>query len=394
MNTEKVRCIVGVEQKQGKYRLRLPAAIAVGSARYISTRLDVTPENFKKARRVAWEIEADINSGNLDVTLERYKQHFRPLLTLLPSGNKKSLTALELWDSYCDYMKPQLAETTYRRDYAKKYRNHIQNLPTQAINQAVAIREHLNSTLTANTTKRVLTYLSACCKWAVSSGLIQSNPFDGMPETIKLAKADVDNIDPFSQAERDTIIQAFQEHPSYKHYTNFVKFLFWTGCRTGEAIALQWKHIAQDCSHITFSESYDSALKVRKTTKTGKARRFPCNQVVQSILLSIRPDNPSPDDLVFTSPTGLIINNTRFTNQVWKGGRSGNKTYPGIVGTLAKEGKIERYRCPYNTRHTFITMAIEAGITVPQVAKLVGNSPEITMKHYAGNLLRLEIPVF
>jgi integrase len=100
------------------------------------------------------------------------------------------------------------------------------------------------------------------------------------------------------------------------------------------------------------------------------------------------------NDLVFTSPTGLPTNNVRFSNQVWKGGRNGNKNYKGIVTQLVKEGKVERYRCLYNTRHTFITMALEAGVTVPQVAKLVGNSPEVTMRHYAGNLLKMEVPVF
>lgn len=116
--------------------------------------------------------------------------------------------------------------------------------------------------------------------------------------------------------------------------------------------------------------------------------------MLRDLLLSIRPADYQPDDLVFTSPTGLPINNVRFSNQVWKGGRNGSKNYKGIVTQLVKEDKVERYRCPYTTRHTFITMALEAGVTVPQVAKLVGNSPEVTMRHYAGNLLKMEVPVF
>lgn len=150
-----------------------------------------------------------------------------------------------------------------------------------------------------------------------------------MAEEIKLPKKDTDTIDPFSITERDAILQAFFEHLTYSHYYSFVKFLFMTGCRTGEAIALQWKHINPDCTLITFAESYNSSLKVRKTTKTGKARKFPCNPVLRDLLLSIRPGDHQPDDLVFTSPTGLPINNVRFSNQVWKGGRNGSKNYKG-----------------------------------------------------------------
>jgi len=142
----------------------------------------------------------------------------------------------------------------------------------------------------------------------------------------------------FTAAERDTIIQAFAD--KRPHYLFFVQFLFLTGCRTGEAIGLRWQHVSLDCTQITFCESYDSQLDIRKTTKTGKPRKFPCNQKLSSLLLSIRPANTSPDSLVFTSPNGKPIDNGKFTNQVWRGCRSGQKVYRGILATLVDEGKV------------------------------------------------------
>jgi integrase len=53
-----------------------------------------------------------------------------------------------------------------------------------------------------------------------------------------------------------------------------------------------------------------------------------------------------------------------------------------------------QYRKPYQTRHTFITLALENGMTVSDVARIVGNSPEIIYKHYAGNKRELFIPEF
>ena len=42
------------------------------------------------------------------------------------------------------------------------------------------------------------------------------------------------------------------------------------------------------------------------------------------------------------------------------------------------------YRKPYQTRHTFITLALDNGLDAKDVARLVGNSPEVIYKHYAG----------
>ncbi|MEH2293293.1 site-specific integrase [Nostoc sp.] len=385
---------VGVEEFRGKLRLRLPRSVTpLGKQVIISTGLDSNDINRRRVDSVANWIEEEIITGQLDPTLKRYKEKLesyrKPLLTLV-SPKTPQTDILELWEQYCVYMKPQLASTTYRRDYARKYTNHIKGLPTKDLSQSIAIRDHLLTQLSPNAAKRVLTYLAACCKWAMGSGLAKDNPFAGMSEDIKLPKHDSDAIDPFSKQEMNNIIQAFET--TRAHYAPFVKFLFWTGCRTGEAIAIQWKHINPECTQINFCESYDSQLNIRKGTKTGKARKFPCNTQVRELLLSIKPQDISLESQVFTSPTGGIISNTRFSTQVWKGGRTSNKNYNGVIQGLLDAGKIERYRCPYNTRHTFITLMLAEGLTVSTVAKLVGNSPEIILKHYAGNTVPLNLP--
>lgn len=382
---------VAIEEKQGKWRIRLPRAVALDSSRYISTSLEATADNLKKVQRVVWDIEEDIRIGNLDPSLSRYTQQFKPKLTVVKP--LQGLTLDELWTRYCDYRKPQVAITTYIREYQGRYASHIKKLPTKDLSEAIAIREYITSNLSLNTAKRLLTQISACCKWAVKSGLIQKNPFADMAAEVKLANKEADSIDPFSLAERDAILSAFSCHPKHSHYYPFVRFLFLTGCRTGEAVALQWKHINKDCTVITFAETYNNRLKIRKDTKTHKVRKFPCNPVLKELLLSIRPDDYKPDDYVFTSTTRLPIDTHNFTNRIWKGCKYSGKTYRGIVTALVEAGMVDRYRCLYNTRHTFITMALEGGVTVPQVAKLVGNSPEVILKHYAGSLLKFEIPV-
>jgi integrase len=372
---------VGIEIIGDRLRLRLPRqAIAPPTNRYISTGLENTPDNKKKAQMLAWDIEADITANSLQ-SYQIYIDRIKPKkVKVAPTA---PLTLSDLWQRYCDYKQPQLAATTYSQDYCKKWANHIAKLP-QSLTAGVAIRDILITQTSIDTAKRLLTVLAACGSWAVKSGLITANPFIGLAADLKRPKTER-AINPFSTPERDSILLAFQEHPTHRHYYSFVRFLFLTGCRTGEAIGLQWKHIASDLSAITFAQSYSSKLRTIKCTKTGTTRKFPCNADLRGLLATIKPIDAKPTDLVFTSPTGLPIDNGKFTNRVWKGCKAGDKTYSGILPILIDSGAVAAYRCPYNTRHTFITMMLEAGLTIPQVAKLVGNSPEIVLKHYAGS---------
>ncbi len=85
--------------------------------------------------------------------------------------------------------------------------------------------------------------LKACCKWSVKEGLLEANPFAQMTITLPKGTDEYADINPFSREERDLIIQTFAGDRYYSFYTPYVQFLFLTGCRPSEAIALQWKHI-------------------------------------------------------------------------------------------------------------------------------------------------------
>lgn len=66
----------------------------------------------------------------------------------------------------------------------------------------------------------------------------------------------------------------------------------------------------------------------------------------------------------------------------------------GIVSRLVREGKVDRYRSQYHTRHTFITECIKAGVSVVEVGEWVGSSAEVIIKHYAEIMRRYEVPEF
>lgn len=354
---------VVVSARRGMLHLRLPRHLFDGEQKYLYLGLPDTPINRQAAEAKALAISSDIAFDRFDSTLERYR----------PSATKPdNLPALsELWDKYTFHKSKILAHSTLE-EY-KWVKKHIERLPSQRLKDAKQIRRYLITVLTPKVAKKVWGYLSACCQWATEEELIDKNPFGNLPKIVGSRKSG--SINPFTQQERDAIISAFENSFYYSHYAPFVTFLFLTGCRTSEAIGLQWKHVSSDLSIITFSEAV--VYGKRKSTKTGKIRKFPVNRTLKSLLSKIKPLQPVPDRLVFPSPQGITIDGHNFLNRAWK--------------TVLDDLLIE-YRSVYNTRHTFVSLCLEAGVKVTQVAQWVGNSSDTIWRHYAGLIREDEVP--
>jgi integrase len=380
-----------VQIKNSNGRLQLVFS-ALGKRHYLSTGLGATPENQKVAQMRARQIELDILSGHFDHTLARYK----PQASVAPDSPElppidSTPDLAQIWGRFLEFKESQCSPNTMKYTYGV-YSNYVKSLPTHDLKEAVRIRDWCLKRLPLDACKRFITRLSACCDWGVESGEIDLNPFRGMAAKLKLPKSQTgeDDIDPFTVAERDAIIAAIASNVyspkssayCHRHYAPLVGFLFATGCRPSEAVALQWKHVTADLGVISFEQaliSTDGGRKIRAGLKTQERRRFPCNQSLKELLTSIRPSNPSPDSLLFPSPAGKPINIDNFRLRLWK---------PVLQGLGIK------YRKPYQCRHTFITLALEAGLDAKDVARLVGNSPEVIYRHYAGGKRELIVPEF
>lgn len=155
-----------------------------------------------------------------------------------------------------------------------------------------------------------------------------------------------------------------------------------TGCRPSEAIALQWKHISSDFKSINFEQAVIETGRgrvVREGLKTQEPRRFPCNDKLQKLLQSIKLVNCNPESPVFPGYGSKLLDTRSLRKNIW---------IPVLAGL-----EIE-YRKPYQTRHTFITLALEHGLDAKDVARLVGTSSEVIYRHYAGNKRDLFVPEF
>jgi integrase len=181
-----------------------------------------------------------------------------------------------------------------------------------------------------------------------------------------------------------------------------------TGCRPSEAVALQWKHITDDFRTIRFEQAVvesETGLVCKKGLKTQKRRSFPVNPKLVALLKSIKPEGAMVASLreaaptrtavgiaetkVFPAPKGGWIDAHNLTNRAWH---------------LVLEKVNIEYRKLYQTRHTFITAALETPIMMPDggtqmldakdVAKLVGTSAKMIYEHYAGARRELFVPEF
>lgn len=256
---------------------RLQLVFSCGGKRhYLSLGLSDSQPHRKLAEMKVRAIELDIVSDNFDETLEKYKPQFtRSSITTPP--NLPSLD--HLWEQYVEFKRPSVSPNYLAKELGTAERVINNQLPTRSLEDAVQIRDWVVAHKPANAVKRLITQLSSCCDWATKSDLLEVNPFSGMAKELKLPKnGKKQQIDPFTQQDRNQIIQAFTASQYYGLYGPFVSFLLKTGCRPSEAIALQWKRIAPDYQLIIFEQSAidtEYGLKMRKGLKTTARKPKP-----------------------------------------------------------------------------------------------------------------------
>jgi integrase len=335
-------------------------------------------------------IQRDIALKRFDSTLESYKfgNYKNPVILL----NKLFLG--EVWEKFVYFQKQHLEKSTLEAEY-KSITKVISELSNQSLEDAVIIRALLLEKYSYYTAHKTLAAFSRCCKWGVDSALIESNPFEKVQLPKPRKQSNEDENKAYTLKQRDLIIKAFESHLKFSHYGNLVKFLFWTGCRPGEAFALTWGDISLDCTRISISKAYASRVHLLKGTKNNKRRVFLSSQgtKLQLLLLELRPDLPDPKQLIFKRSSGQRMN-LRISDRFWRGYSTKGYHYNGVVADLAEQGIIP-YLSFYSTRHTFATWAIASGISPEKVAYWLGDNVQTVLEYYCHpDVTKAECPDF
>lgn len=214
-------------------------------------------------------------------------------------------------------------------------------------------------------------------KWCLKEKYVKSNPL----EDIKTRKNHETNHarDAFTDEELRLILDHFEKHARLrKYYLPFLKFLMYTGCRNGEAIALKWDSVdfANKRIHIrrNFARPYSGTGKSRylKSPKTSAGNRIiPMTDELEVLLLPLVHKHNKPDDFVFQSVYKNPIDDRQFQKRVF-------------APALKKLGIPHRHL--YAFRHTFGTIAVEQNMDILSVAYLMGHKKTRTVLDHYTNL--------
>ena len=192
---------------------------------------------------------------------------------------------------------------------------------------------------------------------------VKRNPFDDLPEKW-WPRLQHQEPDPYSEAERDLILKYYRGNRPYKAYA-FVYFRFYTGTRPSEAAALKWGNI--DLMNEKAAVTSSRTLGEENAPKTAaSARTVKLLPNVVELLKSILPLHVEAKDYVFTDDLGRPIEQNEF-----------GRRFQGVLRVLEV-----RPRPFYNTRHTYISIALTLGCNPKWIAEQTGTSLVMIQQNY------------
>ena len=225
---------------------------------------------------------------------------------------------------------------------------------------------------------------------AVRDNIIATNPADG----IEPSSHQSPEPDPFTIEEAEAIIAGLAKHYS-EPVANYFGAKFYTGLRTSESMAQQWGWLDTRKNVLAVSEGIVMGLH-KKSTKTSKIRLVQLNSRAMEFYIAQKPHSfLHKEGWIFPDPkTGdhddIISGWVGIGSQLDGLGHIGiDGMYynclkgPDVLATGGLKKLGIRYRSPYDTRHTYATMLLMAGVTPAFAAKQMGHSVQMFLTTYA-----------
>jgi integrase len=229
---------------------------------------------------------------------------------------------------------------------------------------ATAIAEKAEEGATGKTTNNLLIPVRAMFEAAKADGKITVSPV----ASVHNRKHQKMPPDPFTRDEMDTIVGRLVRYPDV--IVNYFLFAFTTGMRPSELIALRWGDI--DWNRCTAQVSRAQVRHKEKGTKTHQVRDVDLSDLAMSALVAQKPRTflKGPDEPIFCDPAG----------ERWLSERRLREDF---FHPALKACGIRR-RPAYNTRHTYATVALMAGVNPAYIARQLGHAnTAMLFKHYA-----------
>jgi integrase len=210
----------------------------------------------------------------------------------------------------------------------------------------------------AKTKGNILSVLRTALDDAVEDELIDANPLAGKKMRRKGdTKPRKDEIDPLSAEERAAILNMATGQEK-----NFLQFALWTGLRISELCALDWGDVDWVNKRIFVQRALTQHSKEPETPKTAAGERYV--KLLPAALDALKAQKS------FTFLKGEEIFCNPRTEKRWTGDLVIRERMWKRI--LLRAGV--RYRYPYQMRHTYASMMLQAGESVMWVAQQMGHT--------------------
>jgi len=398
---------VHVRSDKGNLTLQLPSAHAQFyyklKQKYISFGSKDTTENQVLAMTAALAMDVDLTSGKFDPDdITKYQHPSKRLKDQYQPVSKNILSVVELYEVFLKHLR--IGKTTLETTYSC-YRNHLKKMYDThlfTLHQQLEIKSWILNNVANINASTMLAMLHRMIEWCKREGYLPNDFISKFKHYANECRNTLKTIDTsrkpprstlhltrregiraWSESERDAIISSFytvrrrdSDIQPVDYLAYLIDFLFNTGTRHGEAFALTWGSVIDDFKKVNIDKSYSSNCRITKCTKTGKKRIVPLNERMQEILMKIKPDNATPEMLVFRTGTNKNFNSNGIS-KYW------NPNYHcSVIGKMITEGKLTQYLDAYSTRRTFVSIQLNKGVPVNTVAMWVGDNPETILKYY------------
>jgi integrase len=310
--------------------------------------LPPTPANIKYAHRLALEIRERIRHGTFS------------LVEYFPASGAGAAPVtvgaqLDTW------LAAQRIEASTRKGYESVLRfwkpllgdKPLRSLKHSDVLTALASRPELSG----KTINNRVSVLRKALALAVLDKLMPDNPSD----SIASAKWQRQPVDPFTADEAARIVAAMSGQAA-----NYIAAKFYTGLRTSESFGLKWGSVDLAAKQMVVSEARVGG--VAKGTKTNTVRTVFLSDPAVEALKAQKAHTFLAGAHVFTDPRDGQPWTERKFRDFW-------------VPTLKRLGI--RHRRAYNTRHTYATMMLMAGMRPAFCAGQMGHSVEVFLRTYA-----------
>lgn len=227
------------------------------------------------------------------------------------------------------------------------------------------VQSFIDSIKAVSSKKRAKIYLNACYKKAIETGIITFNPISAVAkinskkETRKKYLTDDEVYKILGHCKNNP-------DPIYQKYHNLYYFLWNTGLRIGEALALTWSDIDLNNGYIKVRKAFNDKFKTIDTPKTPKSfRNVP----------------------IFKNVKNLLENMDKSVEYIFgELQQYQTRDYASMIG-----GRIGIKFTNHMFRHTFSSNCIAKGINPKTVQKWLGHTKlSMTMDTYVDVIDELE----